>query len=153
MICIRDKFSQNIGRQISSKVIWDHLSTMYDMQALHESEILPFPNSEKNFILPEEIIQEVKEGKVMIEDDVKEEIKEEMESHAGPEDDDEEEEEEEEEEGGQLEEDPGRKNSEAANPPAETEEAKPQEKPGRRSPGPKRASGFQVRVPDLRRSR
>ncbi|KAJ6665716.1 hypothetical protein lerEdw1_002086 [Lerista edwardsae] len=85
MICIRDKFSQNIGRQISSKVIWDHLSTMYDMQALHESEILPFPNSEKNFILPEEIIQEVKEGKVMIEDDVKEEIKEEMESHAGPE--------------------------------------------------------------------
>ncbi|XP_044311076.1 opioid growth factor receptor isoform X2 [Varanus komodoensis] len=58
--------------------------------------------------------------------------------------DDEEEEEEEEEEGGQLEEDPGRKNSEAANPPAETEEAKPQEKPGRRSPGPKRASGFQI---------
>ncbi|XP_042321530.1 MRG/MORF4L-binding protein [Sceloporus undulatus] len=85
MICIRDKFSQNIGRQISSKVIWDHLSTMYDMQALHESEILPFPNSEKNFILPEEIIQEVKEGKVMAEDDVKEEIKEEMESHGGPE--------------------------------------------------------------------
>ncbi|XP_070796227.1 MRG/MORF4L-binding protein [Pituophis catenifer annectens] len=85
MICIRDKFSQNIGRQISSKVIWDHLSTMYDMQALHESEILPFPNSEKNFILPEEIIQEVKEGKVMIEDDVKEEIKEEMEAHSAAE--------------------------------------------------------------------
>ncbi|XP_061487034.1 MRG/MORF4L-binding protein [Rhineura floridana] len=85
MICIRDKFSQNIGRQISSKVIWDHLSTMYDMQALHESEILPFPNSEKNFSLPDEMIQEVKEGKVMIEDDVKEEIKEEMESHAGSE--------------------------------------------------------------------
>uniref|UniRef100_A0ACB8F690 Uncharacterized protein n=2 Tax=Sphaerodactylus townsendi TaxID=933632 RepID=A0ACB8F690_9SAUR len=86
MICIRDKFSQNIGRQISSKVIWDHLSTMYDMQALHESEILPFPNSEKNFILPEEIIHEVKEGKVMIEDDVKEEIKEEVESHTSTED-------------------------------------------------------------------
>ncbi|XP_032658178.1 MRG/MORF4L-binding protein [Chelonoidis abingdonii] len=85
MICIRDKFSQNIGRQISSRVIWDHLSTMYDMQALHESEILPFPNSEKNFILPEEIIQEVKEGKVMIEEEVKEEIKEELEPHAGPE--------------------------------------------------------------------
>uniref|UniRef100_A0A8B9NWM3 MRG domain binding protein n=1 Tax=Apteryx owenii TaxID=8824 RepID=A0A8B9NWM3_APTOW len=64
MICIRDKFSQNIGRQISSKVIWDHLSTMYDMQALHESEILPFPNIEKNFALPDEMIQEVREGKV-----------------------------------------------------------------------------------------
>ncbi|XP_012690040.1 MRG/MORF4L-binding protein isoform X1 [Clupea harengus] len=77
MICIRDKFSQNIGRQVSSKVIWDHLSTMYDMQALHESEILPFPNSEKTFVLPEEIIQEVKEGKLVSEDDVKEEFKEE----------------------------------------------------------------------------
>ncbi|XP_053563697.1 MRG/MORF4L-binding protein [Bombina bombina] len=76
MICIRDKFSQNIGRQISSKVIWDHLRTMYDMQALHESEILPFPNSEKNFILPEDIIQEVKEGKVAPEEQVKEEHKE-----------------------------------------------------------------------------
>ncbi|KFQ44305.1 MRG/MORF4L-binding protein, partial [Nestor notabilis] len=85
MICIRDKFSQNIGRQISSKVIWDHLSTMYDMQALHESEILPFPNIEKNFALPDEMIQEVREGKVMIEEEVKEEIKEEMETHAGPE--------------------------------------------------------------------
>ncbi|XP_058266112.1 MRG/MORF4L-binding protein isoform X2 [Hemibagrus wyckioides] len=62
MICIRDKFSQNIGRQVSSKVIWDHLGTMYDMQALHESEILPFPNSEKSFVLPEDIIQEVREG-------------------------------------------------------------------------------------------
>ncbi|KAJ8408000.1 hypothetical protein AAFF_G00262280 [Aldrovandia affinis] len=77
MICIRDKFSQNIGRQVSSKVIWDHLGTMYDMQALHESEILPFPNSEKSFVLPEEIIQEVKEGKLGAEEEIKEEIKEE----------------------------------------------------------------------------
>ncbi|XP_026879940.1 MRG/MORF4L-binding protein isoform X4 [Electrophorus electricus] len=76
MICIRDKFSQNIGRQVSSKVIWDHLATMYDMQALHESEILPFPNSEKSFVLPEDIIQDVKEGKVGSEEDLKEEIKE-----------------------------------------------------------------------------
>ncbi|XP_075032838.1 MRG/MORF4L-binding protein [Mixophyes fleayi] len=82
MICIRDKFSQNIGRQISSKVIWEHLRTMYDMQALHESEILPFPNSEKNFILPDEIIQEVKEGKVTTEEDIKEEIKEEVDAHS-----------------------------------------------------------------------
>ncbi|XP_048874495.1 MRG/MORF4L-binding protein isoform X3 [Brienomyrus brachyistius] len=79
MICIRDKFSQNIGRQVSSKVIWDHLGTMYDMQALHESEILPFPNSERSFVLPEEIIQEVKEGKLGAEDEVKEETKEERE--------------------------------------------------------------------------
>ncbi|KAM9786179.1 MRG/MORF4L-binding protein [Neosynchiropus ocellatus] len=75
MICIRDKFSQNIGRQVSSSVIWDHLGTMYDMQALHESEILPFPNNEKSFFLPDDIIQEVKEGKVGSEDDTKEEFK------------------------------------------------------------------------------
>ncbi|XP_029468518.1 MRG/MORF4L-binding protein [Rhinatrema bivittatum] len=86
MICIRDKFSQNIGRQINSKVIWDHLSTMYDMQALHESEILPFPNSEKNFILPEDIIHEVKEGKVVSEEEIKEEIKDEMDLHSASED-------------------------------------------------------------------
>ncbi|XP_061780273.1 MRG/MORF4L-binding protein [Nerophis lumbriciformis] len=75
MICIRDKFSQNIGRQISSSVIWDHLGTMYDMQALHESEILPFPNSEKSFSLPDDIIQEVKEGKLGSEEDTKEEFR------------------------------------------------------------------------------
>nr|KAF6471851.1 MRG domain binding protein [Molossus molossus] len=86
MICIRDKFSQNIGRQVPSKVIWDHLSTMYDMQALHESEILPFPNPERNFVLPEEIIQEVREGKVIIEEEMKEEMKEDMDPHNGADD-------------------------------------------------------------------
>ncbi|KAM9589990.1 MRG/MORF4L-binding protein isoform 1-T1 [Trichechus inunguis] len=106
MICIRDKFSQNIGRQVPSKVIWDHLSTMYDMQALglcpfwylwprgqgspdqsplHESEILPFPNPERNFVLPEEIIQEVREGKV-IEEEIKEEMKEDVDPHNGADD-------------------------------------------------------------------
>lgn len=42
MICIRDKFSQNIGRQVSSSVIWDHLGTMYDMQALVRRHDLAF---------------------------------------------------------------------------------------------------------------
>ncbi|XP_056130425.1 MRG/MORF4L-binding protein [Lampris incognitus] len=75
MICIRDKFSQNIGRQVSSSVIWDHLGTMYDMQALHESEILPFPNAEKSFSLPDDIIQDVKEGKLGSEEELKEEFR------------------------------------------------------------------------------
>uniref|UniRef100_UPI00398F3E06 MRG/MORF4L-binding protein isoform X2 n=1 Tax=Pristiophorus japonicus TaxID=55135 RepID=UPI00398F3E06 len=78
MICIRDKFSQNIGRQVSSKIVWEHLNVMYDMQALHESEILPFPNGERNFVLPEEIIHEVKEGKSGPEEEVKDEHKEEL---------------------------------------------------------------------------
>ncbi|XP_069740600.1 MRG/MORF4L-binding protein isoform X1 [Narcine bancroftii] len=78
MICIRDKFSQNIGRQIASKIVWEHLNVMYDMQALHESEILPFPNGERNFVLPEDIIHEVKEGKSGGEEQVKMEMKEEL---------------------------------------------------------------------------
>ncbi|XP_059837038.1 MRG/MORF4L-binding protein isoform X1 [Hypanus sabinus] len=78
MICIRDKFSQNIGRQISSKIVWEHLNVMYDMQALHESEILPFPNGERNFVLPEDIIHEVKEGKAGAEEELKAELKEEL---------------------------------------------------------------------------
>ncbi|XP_067856282.1 MRG/MORF4L-binding protein [Heptranchias perlo] len=78
MICIRDKFSQNIGRQVSSRIVWEHLNVMYDMQALHESEILPFPNGERNFVLPEDIIHEVKEGKSGTEEELKEEHKEEL---------------------------------------------------------------------------
>ncbi|XP_078410926.1 MRG/MORF4L-binding protein isoform X1 [Cetorhinus maximus] len=78
MICIRDKFSQNIGRQVSSKIVWEHLNVMYDMQALHESEILPFPNGERNFVLPEDIIHEVKEGKSGAEEELKDEQKEEL---------------------------------------------------------------------------
>uniref|UniRef100_UPI00358F7C59 MRG/MORF4L-binding protein n=1 Tax=Myxine glutinosa TaxID=7769 RepID=UPI00358F7C59 len=64
MICIRDKFSQNIGRQVPSKVLWDHLNTFYDIQALNESEVLPFPNTEWPFSLPEEIraMRERKDG-------------------------------------------------------------------------------------------
>ncbi|XP_033645352.1 MRG/MORF4L-binding protein-like [Asterias rubens] len=52
MMCIHDKLQQSMGRKISSQQIWEHLSTMYDMQALHESEILPFPNAESDFTLP-----------------------------------------------------------------------------------------------------
>ncbi|XP_006872078.1 PREDICTED: MRG/MORF4L-binding protein-like [Chrysochloris asiatica] len=86
MVCIRDKFSQNIGRQVPSKVIWDHLSTMYDMQALQEFEILTFPNPERNFVLPEDIIQEVREGKVPIEEEMKDEMKEDVNPHNGADD-------------------------------------------------------------------
>ncbi|XP_055507916.1 MRG/MORF4L-binding protein isoform X4 [Leucoraja erinacea] len=78
MICIRDKFSQNIGRQISSKIVWEHLNIMYDMQALHESEILPFPNGERNFVLPDDIIHGVKEGKSGVDEELKAELREEL---------------------------------------------------------------------------
>ncbi|XP_041060937.1 MRG/MORF4L-binding protein isoform X3 [Carcharodon carcharias] len=44
----------------------------------HESEILPFPNGERNFVLPEDIIHEVKEGKSGAEEELKDEQKEEL---------------------------------------------------------------------------
>ncbi|KAH9363661.1 hypothetical protein HPB48_011960 [Haemaphysalis longicornis] len=54
MACIHQKFSSSLNKDISSKTIWDHLDTMYDMAALHESEILPFPNPENDFKLPDQ---------------------------------------------------------------------------------------------------
>lgn len=59
MMCIHEKFNQATGRQVTSKQIWDHLDTLYDMQALHESEILPFPNKEVDFSLPSSEFQEM----------------------------------------------------------------------------------------------
>ena len=34
MACIYEKFRNSVNKDITSKVIWDHLDTMYDMQAL-----------------------------------------------------------------------------------------------------------------------
>ncbi|XP_049270819.1 MRG/MORF4L-binding protein-like [Rhipicephalus sanguineus] len=53
MACIVEKFSVAMNKDISSQAIWDHFDDMYDMEALHESEILPFPNNETEFSLPE----------------------------------------------------------------------------------------------------
>ena len=53
MICITNKLHDSIGKKLSANQIWDHLGKMYDLTALNESEILPFPNKEKEFVLPE----------------------------------------------------------------------------------------------------
>ncbi|GLH04140.1 Uncharacterized protein GBIM_09917 [Gryllus bimaculatus] len=54
MVCILEKFKNAINNKdnITSKVIWDHLDTMYDLQALDDTENLPFPNEEREFSLP-----------------------------------------------------------------------------------------------------
>lgn len=59
MACIHQKFSSSINKDIHSQIIWDHLDTMYDMAALHESEILPFPNVERDFTLPDTDFREL----------------------------------------------------------------------------------------------
>ncbi|NXV72555.1 MRGBP protein, partial [Atlantisia rogersi] len=80
---VKQNFSLHFTIQI--KVFTKVIHRCFSFLSKHESEILPFPNIEKNFALPDEMIQEVREGKVMMEEEVKEEIKEEMETHAGPE--------------------------------------------------------------------
>jgi len=54
MACIFEKFRNSSNQKdVTSQQIWDHLESMYDMAALHESEIVPFPNDEVDFLLPE----------------------------------------------------------------------------------------------------
>ncbi|XP_006818355.1 MRG/MORF4L-binding protein-like [Saccoglossus kowalevskii] len=56
MMCIHEKFTLSTGKKCTANVLWKHLGTMYDLPALHESEILPFPNREKDFHLTDEFL-------------------------------------------------------------------------------------------------
>ncbi|XP_022313566.1 uncharacterized protein LOC111118406 [Crassostrea virginica] len=51
MLFIHEKINSSSSRKISAKDIWEHLNSMYDLQALNESEIIPFPNKEVEFDL------------------------------------------------------------------------------------------------------
>lgn len=53
MAFICDKFAENCQKEINSDKIWAHLGTMYNLEALDDSESMPFPNSERDFTLPE----------------------------------------------------------------------------------------------------
>lgn len=53
MAFICDKFTENLHKDIDPEKIWAHLETMYNLEVLDESESIPFPNSEREFNLPE----------------------------------------------------------------------------------------------------
>ncbi|XP_015590555.1 MRG/MORF4L-binding protein isoform X2 [Cephus cinctus] len=53
MVCIWEKFRAAIHKDVSLKIIWDHLESMYDLMALDDTEDLPFPSNEIDFNLPE----------------------------------------------------------------------------------------------------
>ncbi|XP_055538573.1 MRG/MORF4L-binding protein [Wyeomyia smithii] len=53
IVCIMDRLSKALNREISSETIWSHLRTMYNLKALDDLEQLPFPNEESDFCLPE----------------------------------------------------------------------------------------------------
>ncbi|KAL8597747.1 hypothetical protein ACOMHN_001706 [Nucella lapillus] len=52
MVVIHEKLVSPATKKLTAKDVWNHLSTMYDLQALNESEILPFPNKPMDFKLP-----------------------------------------------------------------------------------------------------
>jgi len=45
MISIHERLNSG-SKKLSSKDVWDYLSTLYDLRALNESEVVPFPNTE-----------------------------------------------------------------------------------------------------------
>ncbi|CAG9764756.1 unnamed protein product [Ceutorhynchus assimilis] len=53
MALICDKFATNLRKDVDPQKIWAHLETMYNLEALDENESIPFPNTEKEFSLPE----------------------------------------------------------------------------------------------------
>jgi len=59
MMCIHRKMNQkwrliSKSANITPKHIWTKLRSMYDLQALDESECLPFPEKNEDFVLPKE---------------------------------------------------------------------------------------------------
>ncbi|KAK5647186.1 hypothetical protein RI129_002078 [Pyrocoelia pectoralis] len=64
MLAIFDKFQEKVEKEIMGKVIWSHLETMYNLEALDESEAIPFPNSNVDFELPDMDFAELMEMKV-----------------------------------------------------------------------------------------
>lgn len=53
MALICDKFADSLHKDVDPQKIWAHLETMYNLEALDENESIPFPNSEREFALPE----------------------------------------------------------------------------------------------------
>ncbi|KAG5890185.1 hypothetical protein JTB14_010649 [Gonioctena quinquepunctata] len=53
MAFICDKLTDNLHKDIDPEKVWTHLETMYNLEALDECESIPFPNNEREFILPE----------------------------------------------------------------------------------------------------
>ncbi|KAH9496833.1 hypothetical protein Btru_010398 [Bulinus truncatus] len=60
MLAIHERLN-SACKKITSEDVWKHLSTLYDLQALHESEILPFPNKAYDFDFQDSELQDLTE--------------------------------------------------------------------------------------------
>lgn len=53
MVCVAEKLSKAINVEFSTEQIWNHLYSMYNLEAIETLETLPFPNEVKEFALPD----------------------------------------------------------------------------------------------------
>jgi len=59
MISIHERLSSGL-KKLTSKDVWERLSSLYDLRALNESELVPFPNDAQNeFDLNEDELKEL----------------------------------------------------------------------------------------------
>lgn len=54
MALICEQLGNNINKDVNPEGIWEHLRTMYNLEALDKHESIPFPNSIREFALPED---------------------------------------------------------------------------------------------------
>ncbi|XP_062507210.1 MRG/MORF4L-binding protein-like [Corticium candelabrum] len=64
MVCIQEQLCQMGWKHLSAEQIWKHLGTMYNLDALEETEPVPFPNSIIDFNLPDDLLQPAGEKEV-----------------------------------------------------------------------------------------
>lgn len=53
IVCAAEKLSKALNVEFSTEQIWNHLQSMYNLEAIEAHEMIPFPNEEKDFVLPE----------------------------------------------------------------------------------------------------
>ncbi|XP_046461113.1 MRG/MORF4L-binding protein-like [Daphnia pulex] len=63
MACIVEKLAMNLNKEVTSKGVWDHLASLYDLKKLDEHETIPFPNEEMDFVLSTEEYGELMDSK------------------------------------------------------------------------------------------
>ncbi|XP_046652033.1 MRG/MORF4L-binding protein-like [Daphnia pulicaria] len=63
MACIVEKLAMNLNKEVTSKGVWDHLASLYDLKKLDEHEKIPFPNEEMDFVLSTDEYGELMDSK------------------------------------------------------------------------------------------
>lgn len=53
MVCICERLSTALKRDISPDTVWAHLKKLYNLEALDKVVSLPFPQEQRDFVLPE----------------------------------------------------------------------------------------------------